>query len=106
MYYKPHTLQVKRNSEPELDEYGRPVEHSDSWETFGVGRCDESDIGEITDDNGVVYRPRYHVVIEGNNDLKIGDVFRALRKDGTIRGEGRVRNVKNLNYLKYSEIWV
>jgi len=106
MYYKPHTLRVKRNAESELDEYGRPIKQSQSWETLGCCRCDESNVNELTDDNGVVYRPTYHIVIEGGTDLRIGDVIQCVRKDGTIRGEGRVKNVKNLNYLKYSEIWV
>lgn len=106
MYYKPHKIQVKVRREPSYDEKGHPIFAESEWEDSGVGRCDENSIQEMRDDNGLVYRPSYHIVIEGATSINVGDEIRCLRSDGTVRGEGKVKNVKNLNYLKYSEIWV
>lgn len=106
MYYKPHTIQVKPQGEPEMDERGHPIFSDTTWRTEAMGRCDDSNIQELKDANGDVYRPSYHIVLEGHTTIKFGDEIRCINADGSVRGEGIVRNVKNLNYLNYSEIWV
>lgn len=106
MYYKPHTIQVKARTNPQMDDRGHPIFSAVEWEDAGVGRCDEANVQEITDANGNVFRPSYHIVIEGRTNIKCGDIIRCMNADGTERGGGEVKNVKNLNYLKYSEVWV
>lgn len=105
MIYKPHTIQVKTLESPRIDDKGHPVFEEQPWKDAGVGRCDDVSVGELTDDNGVVYRPSYHIVIEGHTDIRFGDEIRVMN-GYQLRAEGKVRNVKNLNYLSFSEIWL
>lgn len=105
MYYAPHTLQ-KKSTECEKDSYGRIITSTEAWIDICACRCDDNTITEIRDNNGQVYRPKYHIVADGYADVKAGDHVRCLLPNGTIRGEGKVYNVKHLNVLKYTDIWV
>lgn len=129
MYYKPHTLQ-KKVSTISRDEYGRiitkvpgtpvltkgqatPTPYSEEWQDVGVCRCDDNTQQEFRTDNGAVYRPKYHIVAEGDVDVHAGDEVRCIRTDDSggeeqtiIRGEGKVYQAKHLNKLHYTDIWV
>ena len=65
-------------------------------------------MNEITDENGNLFRPSYHIVCpkEGAMQVRCGDDVKCLCGDGTIRGEGLVKNIRRYNLLDYSEIWV
>lgn len=112
-YFTPHRLQVLRVSAPTFDDYGIArfpdgEEGGEVWEDVGVCRCDEQTQSEITDPNGVLFRPTYHIVAEAKAALRVrnGDKVRAVRKDGSVRGEGVVKTTKSLNYLNYSEFYL
>ena len=105
MYYAPHTLQVKR-TETSRDDYGRVMELSSDWETVGMCRCDDNTIQEFRDEVGKVFRPKYHIVADGKADVFAGDCVRCLNADGSVRGEVKIYNVKKLNVLKFTDIWV
>ena len=106
MIFAPHILQVKVLTEPEKDEFGRPIPGTggESWETICECRCDDNTTKEFTSENGTVYRPNYHVVCD-KVSLKAGVEVRCM--DGnTIRGSGKVYAVKSTNYYQYSELWL
>lgn len=107
MWSKIHILQVKRLGEPQRDEYNRIVSNStETWEQVCECRCDDNNDKHFKNNNGEVYTPQYHIVCEGKVGVNSGDEVRCLNKDGSIRGQGKVFNVKRLNILNYSEVWV
>lgn len=107
MRYAPHKLQVCRHQEPIEDEFGRPIQSAmDTWEDVGRCRCDDSGDVELIDENGKVYRPQYHVVVEGHMTIKSGDKVQCLKSNGEVRGSGIVHNPKVLNYLQFSEFYL
>lgn len=131
MYYKPHLLQVRRHY-TERDSYGRIVVDEDRWVDVCPCRCDDNNLKEFRNANGQSYIPKYHIVAEGYADVVGGDYIRVIIVDSTenedanafafdlgsqrfgesstisnlIRGEGTIYNIKHLNYLKYTDIWV
>lgn len=105
MYYSPHILQRKRQDETR-DGYGRIVTVDESWETVGACRCDDNTTQEFSDEVGKVFRPKYHIVAAGRASVQAGDYVRCLNPDGTVRGEGKIYNIKKLNVLQYTDIWV
>lgn len=107
MYYKPHILQ-KRSVASERDAYGRIITYGAEWEDVCECRCDDSGDSDIEDENGRVYRPTYHIVCDGSNaKVSTGMEIRVIdKKSGELRGEGKVVNVKHLNYYNYTEVWV
>lgn len=105
MYYAPHTLQRKRVTE-DTDDYGRIVSTSDVWTDVCACRCDDNTNQEFSTAEGHVYRPKYHIVAEPTREVSCGDEVRVLNADGSVRGHGVVYNVKMLNVLPYTDIWV
>lgn len=105
MYYAPHTL-VKKTKGESLDEYGRVVGTSEEWTKVCPCRCDDNTVQEFYDENGHVFRPKYHIVASGVADVMAGDEVRVLTDKGEVRGSGTVYNVKKLNVLPYTDIWV
>lgn len=107
MIFAPHTLQKRRIIAPEKDAFGRPLPEtaSESWETVCKCRCDDNTTKEFRSENGSVYRPQYHVVLDGDHKLKSGDYVRCMKGD-SVRGEGEVYIPKSTNYFNYSEIWI
>lgn len=108
MIFAPHKLQVKRIIPVENDNLGRPLPGTggEVWEDVCVCRCDDNTTKEFKSENGLVYRPAYHIVCDGNPKLKAGEYIRCLNNDNTVRGEGEVYMPKTANYFNYSEIWV
>lgn len=104
MFFAPHILYVK-DTELSRDAYGRPIKTTESWREVCRCRLDENTIQEFTTDDGKVFRPTYHIVCSGNIDVKPKQEVRVMNRD-KLRGEGIVYNVKHLNVLDYSEIWV
>ena len=130
MYYKPHLLQVLRHVQ-ERDSYGRLTSDDDRWVDVCDCRCDDNSIQEFRTDDGHIYRPKYHIVCEGRVEVNAGDEVRVIPKDpndpdnnkfawlfglqsfsenstesNEQRGLGKVFDVKRLNKLHYSEVWV
>lgn len=106
MYYAPHTLE-KRVFMEERDAYGRIVSADEGhYERIAACRCDDNAVQEFSTENGHIYRPKYHVVAGGHVDVAAGDDIRCLNADGSLRAEGIVYNVKHLNVLDYTDIWV
>ena len=105
MYYEPHILE-KRTVSVTKDSYGRIVTSNGAWVTVCRCRCDDNTIQEIRDDNGKVYRPKYHIVARPHADVAAGDEIRVLTEGGEERASGLVTTVKHLNVLPYSDIWV
>ncbi len=107
MIFSPHILQVKVITELQRDEFGRPIPDTggEDWQTVCGCRCDDNTTKEFTSDNGLVYRPNYHVMCEKKVSLKAGDEVRCM--DGeTVRGKGTVYAFKSTNYFNYSELWM
>ena len=107
MIFTPHILQVKVTTDPERDEFGRPIPGTggESWQTVCGCRCDDNTTKEFASDNGSVYRPNYHVVCEKKVSLKAGDRVRCM--DGEmVRGSGKVYAVRWTNYFNYSQLWM
>lgn len=104
MFYAPHILQVKRVV-TENDEFGRPQNTVMKWEDVGHCRCDDNSTTELRSENGIIFRPKYHVVCDGSIFISTGDYIRCLNGD-VIRGEGAVYAVNRTNKLNYAEIWI
>lgn len=107
MIYAPHTLQVKIISPMDRDEFGRPIQGTggERWEYVCDCRCDDNSTKEFKSENGIVYRPQYHVVCASHIALKSGDIVRCMDGD-SVRGRGEVYNPKNCNYFGYGEFWM
>lgn len=107
MIFAPHKLQVKRIIPVQEDEFGRalPGTGGESWTSVCSCRCDDNTVKEFKSENGLTYRPAYHVVCEGRQELKAGDYIRCMEGEN-IRGEGKIYLVKSTNYFNYSEIWI
>lgn len=106
MYYSPHILQIRIDPVIQYDESGNPsVFGTPERKTIERCRCDDNTTKEFSSENGHVYRPKYHVVYEGER-IEAGAYARCLNDDGSIRGEGQVYQSSTCNYLVYSEIWM
>lgn len=111
MHYKPHTLQKKVHTIVR-DAYGRITKDTEEWQDLGPCRCDDNTQQEFVTENGKVFRPKYHIVAEGNVDVHAGDEVRCLnvtdkcKTPTEVRGEGKVYQAKHLNNLQYTDIWV
>ena len=109
MLYSPHLLFVRATPALRKDEYGRTIRPTDAaeWKCVGACRCDDANVTEITSDNGEAYRPSFHIVCDGDTDVKMGDNVRILQQSNMeLRGEGIVRNITLCNYLNYKSIYV
>lgn len=107
MIFAPHTLQVKKVTPFQEDEYGHAIPNTggEEWVTLCRCRCDDNTTKEFKSANGEVYRPNFHVVCEMIVDIKAGTEVRCL-EGGSVRGEGKVYIVKNANYFNNSELWL
>lgn len=107
MYYAPHILEKKNTLEYTKDSYGRkvPISVTETWTKVCDCRCDKSTDREITNDNGEVVRPSFHVVCDKKSVCNVGDTIRCKLGTTTIC-EGKVTQVKNTNYFDYSEVWL
>lgn len=106
MYFTPHTIYVRRQV-VKRDEYNRAVATEDEWVKVCECRCDDSQQDEIITEGGKVFRPRYHIVCPKDTDIPDGTYAKVYNtKERTLRGEGRIYNGKNLNYLPYSEFYI
>lgn len=114
MFYTPHVLMVKQAPPIEYDEYGQALEYTEEqlqeWKVISPCRCDDTNIQEITDPVGHVFRPAYHIVAPSAilGKVKVGDTIKCVYKHNTEaeRGTGVVKNIKGLNCLDYAEIWI
>lgn len=110
MYYAPHILLKKTKPSYVTDEdgCGVPLDEGDEWQSVCCCRCDESELTEVSDDNGKPFVPSFHVVCEPNGKVKAGDIIRCVWADrpSVIKGEGTVRKSKTLNKLRYVELWM
>lgn len=104
----PHILQLKVVSKPSRDSHGAiiPGTGSESWVNICRCRCDDNTTKEFKSPNGEVFRPSYHVVMDGNTTLKANDEVKFVDDGGNVRGSGKVYISKNTNYFNYSEIYV
>ena len=108
MIYMPHTLKLRAITAPSRDSHGAiiPGSGTDVWNDVCRCRCDDNTTKEFTTSNGQVFRPSYHVVMDGKTTLKAGDEIKCVDDLGNIRGSGKVYLSKNTNYFNYSEIYV
>ena len=104
MYYAPHFLQVKKFSQTR-DSLNRTVSVYGEWEDVGPCRCDDNSTQIVDHDTGRAFIPRYHVVADNTKMISSGDRIRCLNKDGSVRGEGEVKNPRSLNYLNYFDCY-
>lgn len=107
MIYAPHILQRKIVASPTTDEFGRVIasDSSAEWVTVCRCRCDDNTTTEFRSDNGEVYRPQYHVVCEGKQNLKAGEYVRCMEGDN-IRGEGEIIRPSKTNYFNFTEVYL
>jgi hypothetical protein len=105
MSYYPHTLQLWNKGEiTEIN--GDPVATGAGWVNIGPCRCDDADTRFSRSVAGTAYTPAYKVVMDREAALKEADKVRALNADGTVRGEGTIKEKKMVNYLNYQELWL
>lgn len=114
MFFAPHVLYKKQLPPLEFDEYGQALEYTEEqqqeWLLVSECRCDDVSRQEVTDSNGRVIRPSYHIVFPSHalNKVEVGDTIKVVpkRAPSEVRGTGVVKNKKGLNCLDYSELWV
>jgi hypothetical protein len=103
--YAPHIL-YKKVTTVERNNYGELVSSKDTWQEVGECRCDDNTTQRFTTDNGSVYVPKYHIVLD-KSDVKAGDYVKAVDKETKeVRGEGKVFNAPKCNYLEYMSVYV
>ncbi|MFA6728220.1 MAG: hypothetical protein WCS17_08405 [Prevotella sp.] len=105
MIYSPHILQLKSSTSGK-DERGKPIKSTDQWTDVCTCRCDDNTTKEFKTEDGKVYVPSFHIVCSKQVSVKVGDQIQCIDASGNVRGNGKIFNVKNLNYLNYSELWV
>lgn len=104
--YAPHILQKRIPAEYTRDEFGRTIiAAGEEWVTVCSCRCDDNTTQHFTTSTGEVFRPDYHVVMDGKVDIKAGDFIRVMDGDN-VRGQGEVSMVKRTNFFNYSELWM
>lgn len=108
MYYTPHRLYRQIDIPEERDEFGRLKGNvSKEWQPCCRCRCDKNTDSEITTDNGELYRPSWHIAVEGTTTIQAGDIVKIVRiADEEEIAKGKVTSVKRTNYLTNSEIWI
>ena len=113
MYYAPHALYRKVERE-ERDELNRIISTDDGWRYVCDCRCDDNTTQRFEDENGRVFIPKYKIVCE-RADISEGDYVQCRIKDPLntgcgcrlkVRGEGRVFNAPQCNYLNYMTVYV
>ena len=91
----PHILQVRTVTQPDNDEYGRPIPGTggESWDDLTECFChDNSQMQEVSA-NGKLWVYAYHVVYEGKK-LALDTMVKCLDKETQeVVGEGKV--IKN-----------
>lgn len=107
MIFTPHTLQIKKVTPFQEDEYGHAIPNTggEEWVTLCRCRFDDNSTKEFKSANGEVYRPNYHVVCEKNLEIEAGTEVRCL-EGNSVRGEGKVYMPKRTNYFNYTELWL
>lgn len=108
MQYAPHILHKRIEPTVELDEYGRPTNlgsAASTWQQLCECRCDDDGERTLTDENGNTYLSQYHVVFDRRQDLHNGDTVRCTLGD-EVRGQGKIRNIKQTNFTGYGEFWI
>lgn len=105
MEYSPHIIFVQRLSE-ERDKFNRVVSSDEEWEEVCRCRCDDNADTKVSTLNSLEYIPRFHVVAERTYSIHNGDRVRIYTQSGEIRGEGKADNVRVLNYLDYTDLYV
>jgi len=105
MYFAPHTL-YKKIEQEQRDDLNRIVSVEKTWEKICECRCDDNTTERFEDNNGRVYIPKYKVVCN-RADISPGDYVQCIVKaTGKVRGEGRVLNAPECNYLDYMTLYV
>ena len=107
MYFAPHTLELFVESPIVEDENGDPISQPQSeWRKIGMCRCDDAGNQTLYGENGIAYNPLYKIVFNKGILLKKGMTVRALRADGSVRGEGKIDRAVECNYLNYQAVWL
>lgn len=102
MVFTPHILQVKEQTAPTIDEFGRVIaSDNNSWRNVCRCRCDHNTTTEFTNVNGSVFRPSHHIVCDGQPNIKEGDV---VRVEGIC--EGVVYKYHQRYWFNNAEIWL
>lgn len=106
MLFAPHILQQKETLSPKYDKYGRVIATTEhKWVNICSCRCDDNTTREFTSVNGSVFRPNFHIVCNGENKLKAGDIIRCLQGENVIC-QGEVLKVTSTNWFNYTEVWI
>lgn len=106
MHSKIHKLYVKAKTYNQMDEYGRYVqEDGEQWDYLCECRCDDAGDAEIATPAGELVRPQFHIVCEGQVHVDFNAEVKCMNGD-ILRGTGRVKRRKTLNFLPYTELWV
>lgn len=103
MFFAPHKLQRLVRTITR-DTYNRPSSETETWIDVCKCRCDDNSSQELISDNGKVYKSNYHVVADPC-DVQNGEDLRVMN-GLSVRGAGKARNVKHLNVLQYTDIWL
>lgn len=106
MNYSPHILEKLTPAVvSEVD--GNPVVVTpQAWVNVAPCRCDDAGNKTFYGANGIAYSPLYKIVTDKGIILEKGQKVRALRQDGTVRGEGIVDRPSECNLLNYQVLWL
>lgn len=106
MFFAPHTLEILVKGKVSEDSNGNAVSALEEWKAVGKCRCDDASHITLYGANGTAYSPKFKIVADKSTMLSKGDRVRALRTDGSVRGQGIVDNPTVANYLNYHSVWL
>ena len=106
MFYTPHKLYLVTNNPTQKDADGNPIpETGGSSETF---LCDcflhDVDTWMKRGFSGLGISVSYYVNMERRRDLDVGNEVTVYEDDGTLRGKGKIVDIKSTGGMKFGGI--
>lgn len=106
MIFAPHRLEKLQKGAPSYDENDDTIPGEDEWVFLCMCRCDDAGNKTLTGEGGIAYSPLYKIVCDNIVQLNKGDKLRAVKQDGSIRGQGIVDVPSECNYLNYQYVYL
>ena len=106
MFYAPHKLYLVSNNPTQKDSNGNPIPDSGgSTETF-LCDCFLHDVGTKIKEGyaGMGIDVSYYVNMDCRNDLIVGNDVKVYDNGSSLRGKGRIVDIKSTSGMPYAGI--
>jgi len=107
MFYTPHKLYLVSRTPMTENEYGDPITNTGTVSNVFLCDCFLHDVNTQIKNGyaGMGIDVNYRVNIDRRDDLEIGDEVIVYESDeATVRGEGKIVDIKNTSGMQYGGI--